>query len=415
MNRRVLLLLLIIILIVVAVGAVLLMQGGLPGSTPSDVADGENGDSIAQVTQMATPEPQPTIPVVEVVIAIQDIPRGSRIIPDSVRRIEFLEPYAPFNAIQNEEAIIGQIARTAIFREQIITDNLIVPNLSEIANVGSDAAAILPTNRVAVAVPIDRIGSVAYAVQPGDRVDVIASFLFVDVETESQAMGPAPKHLISITQEEEVQGAEVEIQEFGIRGEFDSFLTSGLTIPYLDGMAEEQRPRLASQRTVQDALVIFVGDAPEDGRMFTAAPTPTPVEEAAPEEPADAAPVTDDGEPVATPEPARPSVVTLGVSPQDAVVLAWLTEARTPMTFALRSASSTSRVNTDPVTMGYIMSRFNILVPEKFSYALEPAITSLREVSAGNRVELQTRAASQVGIDTPNNQQDTQQQQQQGQ
>lgn len=411
MNRRVLLLLFIIILIVVAIGAVLLMQGGLPGTTPA-AGDDENGDSIAQVTQVATPEPQPTIPVVEVVIAIQDIPRGSRIIPDSVRRIEFLEPYAPFNAIQNEEAIIGQIARTAIFREQIITDNLVVPNLSEIADVGSDAAAILPTNRVAVAVPIDRIGSVAYAIQPGDRVDVIASFLFVDVETESQAMGPAPKHLISITQEEETQGAEVEIQEVGIRGEFDSFLTSGLTVPYLDGMAEEQRPRLASQRTVQDALVIFVGDAPEDGRMFTAAPTPTPVQETEPEEPADAAPVTQDGTPVATPEPSRPSVVTLGVSPQDAVVLAWLTEARTPMTFALRSASSTSRVNTDPVTMGYIMSRFNILVPEKFSYALEPAITSLREVSAGNRVELQTRAAAQPGMETPNNQQNAEQQQQ---
>ena len=50
----------------------------------------------------------------------------------------------------------------------------------------------------------------------------------------------------------------------------------------------------------------------------------------------------------------------LGVSPQDAVVLTWMMEARLPITFALRSATSTSQVPTDPVNLQYITETFRI-------------------------------------------------------
>lgn len=394
-RNRLLLIVLILILVAVAVAAFVLTQNQPAGQANN------NGDGVAVVEDVEpTPEPQPTIPVVEVVIAIQDIPRGSRIIPDAVRRIEFLEPYAPFNALQSEEAVIGQIARTDIFREQIITDNLIVPNLSEIANVGSDAAAILPTNRVAVAVPIDRLSSVGYAMQPGDRVDVITSFLFVDVNEDTQVMGPNPKHLITVTLVEEEGGGgglEVVVSPEGIRGEFDTFLTDRGAVPYIEGMSEEQRPRLSTQRTVQDALVIHVGEHPSDGRLFGSAPTPTDASEVEEEVPTEEVELDEDGEPIATPLPPRPNIVTLAVAPQDAVVLAWMVEARTPMYFALRSASSTSRVNTDPVTMDYIINRFNIRIPDRFSYALEPAITTVRQLQDDSRVDLSVRPAAQPG------------------
>jgi hypothetical protein len=60
------------------------------------------------------------------------------------------------------------------------------------------------------------------------------------------------------------------------------------------------------------------------------------------------------------------------------VVLTWLVEARIPVTFALRSASATQLVQTDTVSLDYIMQRFRIEVPEKFDYNIEPAIRSIR-------------------------------------
>jgi hypothetical protein len=70
------------------------------------------------------------------------------------------------------------------------------------------------------------------------------------------------------------------------------------------------------------------------------------------------------------------------------VVLTWFVEAKIPFTFALRSASATTLPQTDPVTLDYIMGRFNILVPEKFNYAIEPAIRSIRRLEAGEEITL---------------------------
>jgi hypothetical protein len=62
-------------------------------------------------------------------------------------------------------------------------------------------------------------------------------------------------------------------------------------------------------------------------------------------------------------------------------VLAWISEAGLPMTFAMRSARSQGLGDTSPVTMNYIMQAYNISVPEKYSYALEPAIRGVRGIT----------------------------------
>jgi len=51
---------------------------------------------------------------------------------------------APYNAITSLDDVVGKIARTDIYREQPILSNLVVEDLTDIARVGSDAAAILP-------------------------------------------------------------------------------------------------------------------------------------------------------------------------------------------------------------------------------------------------------------------------------
>jgi pilus assembly protein CpaB len=271
--------------------------------------------------------------------------------------------------------------------------------LNALGNSGSDAAAVLPPDRVAVAVPIDPITSVAYGLRPGDRVDVIVSMLFVDVDEDFQTLTPNDTRILLYAADEFGNGAvtwsEVSYGDFSTgtfyipfsddpeapAGTYDG--TRGVTFNVveepnpLDG--RRQRPRLVTQRTVQGAQVIWVGEFPEDGRIFAPAPTPTEVATATP---VDESASGDEGTaPAETPVPPRPALITLAVSPQDAVVLAWISEAGLPMTFAMRSARAQGLPDTSPVTMNYIMQAYNISVPDKFSYALEPAIRGVRGIT----------------------------------
>ena len=47
--------------------------------------------------------------------------------------------------------------------------------------------------------------------------------------------------------------------------------------PAIIGPSEQQRPRLVTQRTIQDAIVIHVGDFPVGGQFIGEKATPTPV------------------------------------------------------------------------------------------------------------------------------------------
>jgi len=89
---------------------------------------------------------------------------------------------------------------------------------------------------------------------------------------------------------------------------------------------------------------------------------------------------TEDGPPPPTPVPPRPDIITLGVTPQDAVLLTWAVEARLPLTLALRSATDTNQVPTEPVTLDYFMDTYRITVPGKREYTIEPALRSIRQL-----------------------------------
>ena len=133
-----------------------------------------------------TPAPTVTpIPTVRLVVAVNNLPRGFKIPPnDAVAIAQWPIDVSdiPPGAIDDLELVIGKIARTDIVPGQPILRSMLAEDLSDLASFGSDAAAVLPQNNVAVAVPMDRITSVAYAIQPGDHVDVIVSLLFVDVD-----------------------------------------------------------------------------------------------------------------------------------------------------------------------------------------------------------------------------------------
>ena len=394
MNRtRLFLVAAVVVVIVGAVVAfVLLGDGGSTGG--NQVAQGDTSGVTTTAQQpMAELTPLPTItPIafVEIVIAVQDIPRGVAIAPNAVALVPYPEEAAPNQSFTDPEDVIGRIARTDIYREQPILQNIIIDDLVGLGNVGSDAAAILPTNRVAIAVPMDRLTSVAYAIQPGDRVDIIVSMLFVDVDLNFQSIEPNLfQPYVPSPDNPEILNPSGDpfpgIFETRLIGGGRALL--GATIP-----SETQRPRLSTQRTIQDALVIHVGDLPPDGRLFNAAATPTVV--ATVDTAAAAQQRTGAETPVLTATPSRPDIIVLAVSPQDAVAITWFIEGGIPLTFALRSASSTSLVQTDPVTLDYIMNRFRIALPDKLTYSIEPALRSIRQLQAGERISLRPAQGS---------------------
>ena len=372
MGRLRVFLLIAILIVVAALVVVLLLPQLNPPPAPPTTAP-----SVAQVATAtpaqpaATPLPTATpIRFVELVIAVQELPRGIIIPPNAVALRPWPEDAAPFNGITNLNEVIGKRARTDIFREQPILSNMVVDDLTSIARVGSDAAAVLPNGLVAVSLPIDRLTSVAYAVQDGDRVDLIISLLYVDVDEAFQTISPNSFTLFRFTDDG------IELSQ-SLQGRPDSIALGSVIV----SPSERQRPRLVSQRTIQDALVVHVGNFPPNGRFIGIPPTPTPV------------PVEGDdgraGTPLPpTPTPPRPDIITLGVTPQEAVVITWLIEARVPVTLALRSAQDTARTTTTEVTLDYLMAQYGISLPGRRPYTIEPAIRSIRQILADQRIDL---------------------------
>jgi len=381
------LLILIGLIVLLAIIAVVVIIPALNPPAPVATTDNSNTSQqpVANVTQAPTPTP---IPLVKVVQALQNLPRGYRF-PNTIQELENIVGYAtlpeetvPFNAIKEQdgglEKVLGKIARTDVFREQPILSTYLVTDLTQLAAVGSDAAAVLPSDRVAVSLPMDRITSVAYGLQDGDHVDVIISMLFIDVDEVFQSITPNLVTLFTKTD------AGIELKQ-GIGGRIDQSSIGTVIV----GPAERQRPRLVTQRTIQDALVVHVGEFPLNGRYLGELPTPTPV------------PVTQEADsgggsnttpqPTVTPVP-PPNIVTLGVTPQYAVVIVWAIDAKLPVTLALRSVNDRSTQQTTPVTLDYMMQEFHIEVPARRDFSIEPAVRSIRQLVTGDIIDLSSQA-----------------------
>ncbi len=388
------LIILLVVIVVVVLGTGLLNGSGSATPPPPGTESTPGGETVANPTA-SLPTPTP-VPLVQIVQALQNLNRGYQF-PSKIDDLADVAGYTlwpqdavPFGAITQDngglESLLGKIARTDIFREQPILTNLLVDNLQDIAKVGSDAAAILPTGRVAVSFPIDRITSDAYAIQDGDHVDIIISMLFVDVDLVFQTLVPNTITLFS-----QNQGQLTLLNT--LRGRPDQTAFG----PAIIGPSEQQRPRLVSQRTVQDAIVIHVGDFPVGGKFIGVQPTPTPV----PDQSGSGSSSGGTPPPPPTAIP-RPDIITLAVSPQEAVVLAWAIEAKLPVTMALRSATDISQQQTLPVTLDYLMSQYNIDVPSRRDFSIEPAIRSIRQLLAGQEISLTQESGTVNATNTQN-------------
>lgn len=413
MRGRVLILIGIIILGGALVAALLLLGGGGGGddtTTETQTAEsggvnppsGGGGDNQGsggggQSTTLTDFAP--------VVIALQDLPRGTLITssmivsPTSSAAQALVDvrfwplEFAPQTSIEDPNQLVGCRTRTDIPRESAILVAQLVPDpqllasgqltgsicaaaASGLSRLGSDAALFLDPTLVGMAVPLDFTGlcQVAYGIQPGDRVDVLMSFLFIDVDEEFQTRRPNNISIISVLEDGSIGFTEGRPG----RAEPSNVFPQGVLI----GPSEiQQRPRLVTQRTIQNAPVVYVGWFPPDGVIFGS--TPTTFEEPVLLDPTQAA-QQQSGAPTAlsaaTPTDYIPVLMTIGVTPQDALVLAWAIDARIPICYTLRPAVQDNSLNdvTEPVSLEYMLREFGIDEPPKLPISIEPAITDIR-------------------------------------
>ncbi|MBI5929158.1 MAG: hypothetical protein HY862_07615 [Chloroflexi bacterium] len=386
MRGRVLILVGLIIVLGVVLAAVLLLGGGDNKKDATATPATDTVDGAATQPSGGGGNNNPPVATIQenveyVVIALQDLPRGIKITESMVDVRAWPLGSAPTTSFVATEQVIGKITRTDIPRESPLVQAQLVESIADIAGEGSDLATQIDPGSVAMAVPLDAtgLGQVAYGFQPGDHIDVIMSFLFIDVDEEFQTRLPNQITIVTRLEDGTIGFTEGRIG----RAEPSPIFPEGVVI----GPSENiQRPRLVTQRTIQDAVVLHVGWLPEDGRLFGAEEaTPTAAAVLAPPPTVDPNASANSNQAltvVPTETAFIPVIMVVAVQPQDAIVLTWAVDAGIPITYVLRSAQDQGAASTltESVTLEYMINTYNVRQAENLPFAIEPAVTDIRRL-----------------------------------
>jgi Flp pilus assembly protein CpaB len=296
-------------------------------------------------------------------------------------------------------AVGKQLRTSTVLYEPILANMLSDRGRIDIAGVGSDVALMAPNGRVVIALPLpsfeeDPTAAVAYALRPGDHIDMIVSLALVDLDEEFHTLLPNTTQLLDLEVLSDTEGEGVELIEF-TQGRIEQG-PLGLTFNIIPG-EDQQRVRAVTQLTVQDAIVMRVGRYPTlEEEMIgldpQASPTPTSIPptltaaEAAATATPPPAPAAGAQQPPAeptpepTPEPVMPEVIVLAVEPQDALVINFAWKINADVHYALRAVGDEAvRHFLEPVALQYLMEQYNIAVPPKLQYGIEPPLGSMEE------------------------------------
>ncbi len=127
--------------------------------------------------QGAGPAPEVEIRTKPVLVALQPIKERADIPVEVVGTKEWPEDSVPASAFSNPADVMGKAAMVPILEGQIIRSDMLIDK-ERVVEEGSFAAFAIPEGKVAFAVPIDNIHSVAGAIQAGDFVDVLVTITF---------------------------------------------------------------------------------------------------------------------------------------------------------------------------------------------------------------------------------------------
>lgn len=301
-----------------------------------------------------------------IVFSNQDIARGSVIPEDGVGLQPYPRDMVVETMIENDlSRVVGHHARQDIPRGVPVTSGMITDRAGDVVGAGSDAAFAIPPGFTAISIPLSRLSGVAYALRDGDQVDVIVSMLMLDLDPEFQTI--LPNEALSLVSTDTQLLTALVCTEFKITSQGTECInpeTPPVGRPVSEDETgqlifnvptEPQRPRLVTQRLVQSATVLRVGT------FVTAEEEAAPVVQAVPEGETAAVQPT----PTA---PRAPDIITLIVTPQDALAINWAIGSGATLTLTLRSPDDATATETVSVTLQYLMQTYNVTLPVRLPY-----------------------------------------------
>lgn len=336
---------------------------------------------VSQPVGEVIPAPTP-IPVMDVVVVTQRVVRGEVLREDKLTISTYQADVAWPIMFTSIDQVVGKIARFSMEPYTVVTSALV----TDVADreQGSDDALFIQNGMVAVSIPVSRLSSISYAPARGDRVNVIVTLAFVDIDPEWNTILPnITGNVIAPGGGSLVEGSVIDNPETTIATlmaqPYSGTTPLGRVYEDLDLEqlfyllpSETQRPRLVSQTLIQNVMVLQLGNFPTPYERALAEmpvePTPTPNPGAQAEQ------TTTQEE--ATPPP-DPDVITLIVTPQDAVTLNYLIFSGAQLTLAMRNPQDTSVIPTEAVTMSFLLDQYNIPIPVKLPYGFQPAVSEL--------------------------------------
>ncbi len=357
-RGRIFIYLALIIIIVVAAGGVYFWMNRTPATpTPTATQQTSQPNSIGIIT------------------AGQNIPPGTPITEAMLSSIQINQSDLVQGEFVNKADLVNLYAKFAITQGVVITDTMV--SATPGANLpGSSWAPVIPQGLTAVAVPMQGLGSVAYGIRDGDYVNIIVTMLLVDVDPSNQSILPNfTANVVSpgVTANGTTLTAVISSGGEGSRVG-TTVLDETLNQPLYLVPSEGQRPRMVTQMIMQNVQVLHVGSFPAPGDTTSDQFSPSSAGAVA----------------TATPAPAgsqpavavtRPDVVTLMVSPDDANTLVYLIYSGAKITLTLRNPNDTGpAVKTNAAMLEYLLTQYNIPVPAKLPYAVQPRLDSLPDI-----------------------------------
>jgi Flp pilus assembly protein CpaB len=309
------------------------------------------------IQQFAKPAVDTNQPVfVDVYITAQPIAQGGKITEDLLTTISIPQDKVievMFTRDELGNLTNNKVAKFPLDQGVVLTDSMINDASAAVPISGPEWATLIPPGMSAMSIPTNRLSLAGYAIGDGAHVNINACFLFVDVDPSFQTI--LPNKTASLTGTGFASDTGLPVLSLGAaasdtaQGRLE--LDPSLQQPYYLIPSETQRPRMVCQMLLQDVVVLKVGN------YVAAAP---PVDPNAPADAPVAVPVVD--------------LVTLVVSPQDSITLSYLMYTNAQISLALRNPSDQARQATEASTLQFLLSQYNIPVPAKLPYAMQPAL-----------------------------------------
>lgn len=309
---------------------------------------------------------------INIVTAGQNINPGAPITEDMLGTMEIQEDALVAGLYTNKADLNGMYARYPILQGVPITDSMVSFSPGNVNLPGSTWSPFIPQGLTAISIPITRLNSTAYGIRGGDYINIIVSILLVDVDSSYQTILPNYTAMIEsagyLPDQLPILTARITSGGEGSglgRAELDPTIEQ----PFYIVPSEVQRPRLVTQMIMQNIQVLHTGTFPLPGEQVSEQ-LMAPVDETQ----GTVQPQTEgQGGPVQ-----HPDIITLMVTPQDAVTLTYLIFSGAEITLTLRNPNDQAIAQQpEAATLQYLLSQYNIPVPAKLPYALDPRINVL--------------------------------------